>query len=378
MAGPQVVGARLETVLREPALAVDPPDDRRGGRAQAGGQQGDHRRVRLPVPVGVDHAPFDHAGPRQLEADPLGGRRHRPFQRLGKPAELGRAQEVAPAVEPAQRERAVVGALRLAGGDRILGVANGVNGGAPDRLALVADHAPADHVFGRQPEGALGRARFLDAQVRDLRRERRAADAHEIRPRPGAQAQVKAAVFARHLLGDRRALQPDADLGAFDAASGLVGDAPLHVCLGPVGGVAPDDLAAELLLGRQQAGRHRPPGDGAFGRQPRAEFDAVPVVLRIAQRGGDRVRFDQRRHRAPSPRTRRILPAAPHSARRACPGWPSTRWARTSGCDRAGSRLTATASRIEGHRGAPVAGPQIRHPSRHAQNRVDRGSVLRK
>ena len=105
------------------------------------------------------------------------------------------------------------------------------------------------------------------------------------------------------------ALEPDADLGALDAPAGLVGHAALHHAPRPIGGVAADDLATELLLGRQQAARHRPPRHRAFRREARAEIDAVALDPwgRRATRHG--VRLDQRRRR-----TAPLAPDAPFGA----------------------------------------------------------------
>ena len=188
--------------------------------------------------------------------------------------------------------------------------------------------------------------------------------------RPRAQPQMKAAVLGRDLVGDRRPLEPDADLGALDAVAGFVGDAPLHHRLRAIGRVAPEQLAAELGLGRQQAAGHRAPRNGALGRQPRAEVDAVPRILRVAQRRRHRVRDRPAAGSAPAPRTRRSPRGARRSERPASPGWWPTRWAPPIGCGRAGTRRTRPPPAAAATTGDDPA-------FRQGALRVDRGSDLR-
>ena len=183
------------------------------------------------------------------------------------------------AVEPAERERAVVGALRLAGRDRIVGVAHRVDGGAARSARPCCRRRGRGSTFS-------GASRKLRTVVPACSMRRSAisvasagvADAHEVRPGAGAQAQAEAAVLARHLVGDRRPLEPDADLGALDAAAGLVGDAPLtpaprggRRCRG---GRARGGTPAPTAAGSSAPVRH---GDRALGRQARAEVDAVAL-----------------------------------------------------------------------------------------------------
>ena len=125
---------------------------------------------------------------------------------------------------------------------------------------------------------------------------------------------------------------------------------PCTSASGPIGGVAPEDLAAELLLGRQQAARHGPPRHRALGRQARAEVDAVALVLGIAERRGDRVGVDQRRRRAAA-----LAPDAPlgtlHAAHVAHVDVGGRRVGRRRAArDRAGSRLRRAPRRRRRHR----------------------------
>ena len=297
----------LEPVLRELSVAVDGPDDGRAGVPEAGRGERDDGGVGLPFPVGVEDAPLDDGGANQLEADPRGGRRDPPLQHLRKPAELRGAQEVALHVEPGDHERPVGEALRLAGGDQIVRAAHGVDRHPSDRLARRADDAAVNRRLGRQTKVVQRRPGPIDVQVGDLGGQPGVAHPDRVGPGPGAQADAEAAVLARDLVEDGRPLEPDADLRPLDAAAGLVGDPPLHEGLGAIGGVAAKDLPPELLLGGEQAARHRSPRHRALGRQPRAEVDAVARILGIAERRRDGVGLDQRRRRSAAP----LAPDAP-------------------------------------------------------------------
>ena len=296
----------------------------------AGRQQRDHGGVRLPFPVGVDHAALDDAGARQLEADPLGGRRRpsisasRAASRTSTPAGSSagcrarrartcRRRRSAPRPRrPDPRRCGPRGRWRRAIGSPLLLTTRPriTFSGASRKLRAVV------------PAFSMRRSAISVASAG-------AADAHEVRPRAGAQAQVKAAVLAGHLLGDGGALEPDADLRALR-------------CGGPASSVTRPCTSASgrSAVSRRMISRRNSCSDGSrqlgtvrhgtahSGARREQKSTQSPVVLRIAERRGDRVGVDQRRRRAPAPRTRRSPRGAPRSARRACRGWRSTRWAR--------------------------------------------------